>query len=196
MNRIKKYCILLSATLLVSGFGVTGSVAATLTDSTSLTIVHVTSYLNSRTPASITTWKGAWPNSYLVSPEKVTYPPVSGTERLVYLTASMTAHNLGWTTIPSYTPYPRFPNGLNSMICNVYSFDKGKTFELGSWDYLAPTSSGKGLEEGMPDCWIGTMVHSYCEFEGGLCNGRYKSNLYFSEYPATATNCWGSAMKN
>lgn len=165
--------------------------SATLTAATSLTIVHVTSYLNQRTPPSITTWEGDWPQS-----PDAQYLAPNGYEMYV-LNPTMTHHSINWQTIPSYTPYPLFPNGLNSMICNVYVNSPSRTtYELGSWDYLAPYAKGKGLEEGMPDCWMGTMVHSYCEFEAGKCNGRYKSNLMFSVYPTGNTSCWGMEVMN
>lgn len=183
----KKACIGLVVLVMVT-FPICASAA--LTASTSLTIVHVTSFFNKRTPAGITDWLGDWPSSpdagYLVT----------GYREVFMTNATIDPHQLSWSTIPYPLPYAAFANGGSGMICNVYSYDNGQNFELASWDYIGNTSSFKHLERGMPDCWTGTMVHSYCDFEGGICNGRWKSNLRFSLYPPDNTSCWGIQVMN
>ena len=81
---------------------------------------------------------------------------------------------------------------MTGMLAAVWSKDGGKTFTLGSWDYLRATAHGKGIDAGMPDCWMGTMVHSICDRKPDECNGRNRSNLYFTEYPTGNSACWGS----
>ncbi len=180
INNIKKY---LSLALLVSCVVVEGAAAATLTDSTSLTVVNVTALeFNS---IDITQWEGDWPNdpTDLIKPES----------QEVYLNnVHFEPTHQSWNTTPYYTPYPTFPNTVNSMVAAVWSVDGGKTFKLGSWDYLAASTHAKGIEGGMPNCWMGTMVHSICDRKAGECNGRNKSNLYFTEYPSGNTACWGT----
>ena len=175
--------MLLLAALLVSGFIVSGSIAQTLKASTSLTVVNVTELpFNS---VNITKWPGAWPNdpNDLINPQS----------QEVYLyNVHFTRDHMSWSTLPVNTPYPTFPNTVNSMVAAVWSTNGGKTFKLGSWDYLAKNTHAKGIHAGMPNCWMGTLVHSVCDRKAGECNGRNKSNLYFTEYPSGNTNCWGS----
>ena len=179
---VKQYFLLAGMAVLVSCVGVTVSTAATLTDSTSVTVVNVTQFPQSY---DITRWGGAWPSS----PAAAIKP--SGQE--MYLNnVNFGTHNIAWNTTPYLTPYRPFPNTVNSMIAAVWSTDGGKTFKLQSWDYLVSRTHGKGLEHGMPNCWMGTMVHAICDRKPGECNGRYRSNLYFTEYPTGNTSCWGS----
>lgn len=193
IKRMKRYITVLSAVLLLTSGVVEGSVAGTLTASTSLTVVHVTEFLAGS--VDITQWVGAWPQPP-VAP-KTAADIVSPVLQEVYLNdVYFTSHSMAWATYPSATPYPPFSNGINSMICAVWSTDGGKTFKLQSWDYLIPTSKGKGLEEGMPNCWMGTMVHSLCDRKAGECNGRNRSNLIFEEFTSGSTGCWGSAVMN
>jgi len=191
IKRMKKYFTVLSAVLLLTSGVVEGSVAGTLTASTSLTVVNVTEF-----PAGsvdITKWVGAWPQPP-VAP-KTAADIVTPVLQEVYMSkVDFYLNKMEWFVYPSPTPYPRFSNGINSMICAVWSTDGGKTFKLQSWDYLIPTSRGKGLEEGMPNCWMGTMVHSLCDRKAGECNGRNRSNLLFEEFPSGTTSCWGSAV--
>lgn len=193
IKKIKKYLTVLSAVLLLTSGVVEASMAGTLTASTSLTVVHVTEF-----PAGsvdITQWGGAWPQPP-VAP-KTAADIVNPVLQEVYMNkVDFYPHMMEWFTYPYPTPYPRFSNGINSMICAVWSTDGGKTFKLQSWDYLIPTSKGKGLEEGMPNCWMGSMVHSLCDRKAGECNGRNRSNLLFEEYPSGTTGCWGSAVMN
>ena len=183
MNRLIKYFSMFSAALLLTCVVAKGSIAATFTASTSLTVVHVTTLaFNS---VDITQWGGDWPNdpTDVINPES----------QEVYLNnVYFEPIHMSWNTTPYVTPYPVFYNGLNSMIAAVWSKDGGKTFTLGSWDYLTPTAHSKGIEGGMPDCWMGTLVHTICDRKAGECNGRNKSNLYFTEYPSGNTSCWGS----
>lgn len=169
--------------LLVACVVVKSSMAATLTASTSLTVVHVTAFaFNS---VDITQWGGDWPND----PEDLLNP--EGQE--VYLNnVNFTPTSMSWETIPYQLPYPVFPNFMTGMIAAVWSDDNGKTFTLGSWDYLRATAHAKGIDGGMPDCWMGTMVHSICDRKVDECNGRNKSNLYFTEYPSGNSSCWGT----
>lgn len=193
IKRLKKYFTVLSAVLLLTAAGVGSSVAETLTASTSLTVVNVTEFLYGS--VDVTQWPGAWPQPP-VAPETAADigNPVS---QEVYLNnVYFTSHSMAWATFPQATPYPPFYNGINSMISAVFSLDGGKTFKLQSWDYLIPTSNGKGLEEGMPNCWMGTMVHTLCDRKPGECNGRYRSNLIFEEFTSGSTGCWGSAVMN
>lgn len=193
IKRLKKYFTVLSAVLLLTSGGVGFSVAGTLTASTSLTVVHVTEFLHGS--ADITQWVGAWPQPP-VAPKTAAdiVPPVS---QEVYMSkVDFYPHMMEWFTSPRPTPYPRFSNGINSMVAAVWSVDGGKTFKLQSWDYLVPTSTGKGLEEGMPNCWMGTIVHSICDRKEGECNGRNRTNLLFEEFTSGTTGCWGSAVMN
>lgn len=182
-NKVKKYFLVFSATLLVSCVAAKGSIAIALTASTSLTVVHVTEFaFNS---ADTRQWGGDWPNDPddLITPE--------GQE--VYLNnVHFSETHMSWETTPYRLPYTVFPNAMTGMIAAVWSKDKGKTFTLGSWDYLRTTAHAKGIEAGMPDCWMGTMVHSICDRKAGECNGRNRSNLYFTEYPSGNISCWGS----
>ncbi len=176
--------ILTAGAIVLSFSIISGATAASLTASTSATVVNVTEFpFNS---IDITQWSGPWP-----SDPDVVIPAPDGQE--VYLNnVHFTATHMSWETTPYYTPYPSFGNGVNSMVAAVWSKDKGKTFKLGSWDYLSPTSHAKGIEGGMPDCWMGTLVHSICDRKAGECNGRNRSNLYFTEYPTGNTSCWGT----
>ncbi|GAB4332544.1 MAG: hypothetical protein Kow0089_00470 [Desulfobulbaceae bacterium] len=186
MKGLQRYSLMIAAALLVTGLAAT-SFGATLTASTSLTVVNVTKFPSSY---DITHWTGYWPNSPDDTLTSAGAPGVSGKE--VYLDdVHFTSHHMSWMTTPYATPYTPFPNTVNSMICAVWSDDGGKTFSLQSWDYLQRTTHGKGTEGGMPNCWMGTMVHSLCDRKPGECNGRYRSNLYFSEWPTGNTNCWG-----
>jgi len=179
----KEKFMLFAVALLISCIAAKSSIAVPLTASTSLTIVHVTAFaFNS---VDVTQWAGDWPNDPddLITPE--------GQE--VYLNnVYFTPTEISWETNPYRLPYPVFPNGMAGMIAAVWSEDNGKTFILGSWDYLRDTAHIKGIDAGMPDCWMGTMVHSICDRKADECNGRNKSNLYFTEYPSGTASCWGS----
>ncbi len=158
--------------------------AATLTASTSATVVNVTEFpFNS---VDITQWSGSWPSD----PDVVS--PAPGGQEAYLNNVHFTATHMSWETTPYYTPYPPFGNGVNSMVAAVWSTDKGKTFKLGSWDYLASSTHAKHIGGGMPDCWMGTIVHSICDRKAGECNGRNRSNLYFTEYPSGNASCWGT----
>jgi len=180
---IKNRFIVFSMALIVSGIFVKGAIATSLTASTSLTVVHVTEWaFNS---VDITRWEGDWPND----PDDLIIP--EGQE--VYLNnVQFVLPHISWVTTPYRLPYPVFPNAMAGMVAAIWSKDNGKTFTLGSWDYLRATAHAKGIDAGMPDCWMGTMVHSICDRKDGECNGRNKSNLYFTEYPSGNTSCWGS----
>jgi hypothetical protein len=185
ITKITKNRTLLSALLVASCVVVSTAAAASLTASTSLTIVHVTDYQSAGSSA-VPGYTNDWPTS----PDHTT-PVPSGREmslRNVYFTS----HSMDWTTIPSTFPYGTFGNGLNAMVAAVWSKDGGKTFKMLSWDYLRPTTKGKGTEKGMPDCWMGTMIHTICDRKAGECNGRYRSNLFFTEWPSGAAGCWGT----
>lgn len=189
IKRSTKYLTLLSTVLILTSAGV-DTAKADLTASTSLTVVHVTDFVQSK---DITHWAGAWPQPPVApkTANDITMP--SGQE--VYLNnAYFTTHSMSWAVYPKPMPYPQFPNTISAMVAAVWSSDGGKTFKLQSWDYLTPSRTNKGTEHGMPDCWMGTMVHSICDRKGGECNGRNRSNLYFTEYPANAAGCWGSAV--
>ncbi|MBU0663071.1 MAG: hypothetical protein KJ990_00860 [Proteobacteria bacterium] len=190
INRMKKHFTILGTVLLLTSGFVDVSQAG-LTASTSLTVVHVTDFLHGS--ADITTWGGAWPQPPVTPDTATDLGSPQGQE--VYLNdVFFTTHSIKWNTYPYRTPYPPFPNGLSSMICAVWSLDGGKTFKLQSWDYLTPTRHDKGLEEGMPNCWMGSIVHSLCDRKADECNGRNRTNLYFSEFPSGSTGCWGSAV--
>jgi hypothetical protein len=187
IKRMKKCFRIISALVLLSGVMVTGATAASLTTSTTLTVVNVTVF-NGATAVGIPTWEGDWPSGATDS--------MTPGYREVYLdNVAITYHSLTWNTNPYVTPYPVFPNTINSMIAALWSEDGGKTFILQSWDYLANTTHGKGLEHGMPSCWMGTFVHSVCDRKAGECNGRYKSNVYFTpytDYPFENTACYAT----
>jgi len=186
--KINKFWLVTAASLLLTGVVVTSANAAPLTASTSLTIVNVTWFPFSS--VDITRWGGAWPTSPDATLTSTGKPNPSGKE--LYLNeVFLTRHSIWWDPIPRPTPYTPFGNGINSMICAVWSDDGGKTFGLGSWDYLAPTTDGKVTEQGMPNCWMGTIVHTLCDRKPGECNGRYRSNLIFEEWPSGNTSCWG-----
>jgi hypothetical protein len=158
------------------------SIAATLTDSTSLTVVNVTEFPSSH---DITKWGGHWPSS----PSATKIP--TGSELYLY-DVKFTPTKVSWNSNPYIYPYTPFPNTITAMIAAVWSMDGGKTFKLQSWDYLTNGRHDKGTEHGMPNCWMGTMAHSLCDRKAGECNGRYRSNLYFTEYPTGAAACWGT----
>ena len=181
IDKVKKYCLVLSMLLCASCMCINGAIAEPLTASTSLTIVHLTK----ATPQDISRYTGAWPEDYddLIDPDKE--------EQEVYISSVNFGSSLSWATIPTATPYSSWPNGINSILTAVWSKDGGKTFELLSWDYLGPYTSQKHIE-GMPDCWMGTMVSTLCGQKAGECNGEYRSNLYFTEYPSGNANCWGT----
>ena len=114
-----------------------------------------------------------------------------------------TKRSINWSTNPRVIPYPLFTetigqNIFNSLISAIYSIDEGKTFALHTWDYLLATTSGKTNTSSdppeMPDCWMGAMIHSICGSYRKLdeCNGRFRSNVFFSEYPTgeTAYRAW------
>jgi len=156
-----------------------------ITASTSLTVVNAVQFNHGSVPSTIT-WGSDWPGSSdaKLLPE----------EMEVYLSdVHFNTRTMYWTTTPAVTPYKPFPNTINSMIVAVWSLNKGRTFIFQSWDYLAANSSGKGIEKGMPDCWMGTMIHSLCDRKVDECNGRHRSNLYFTEFPTGNNNCWGTA---
>lgn len=192
IKRSKKYFTVVGAVLLLASTGLMDAMAEQpqLTASTSLTIVNVTQFLHSS--ADITTWP-AYPQTPVAPKTAVDIGGPTGQELYIYK-VDFYPHQMEWFTYPSPTPYGRFPNGLSSMVAAVWSQDGGKTFKLQSWDYLRPTTGGKGLEEGMPNCWMGTIVHALCDRKAGECNGRNRSNLMFEEYPSGATGCWGAAV--
>lgn len=179
----KKYFFMSCAALLMTSVAAEGAMATALTASTSLTVVHVTELaFNS---VDITRWEGDWPND----PNDLLIPE----SQEVYLNnVYFTPTHMSWETTPYTLPYPVFPNTMTGMVAAVWSKDKGKTYTLGSWDYLRNTAHSKGIEAGMPDCWMGTLVHSICDRKVGECNGRNKSNLYFTEYPSGNNSCWGT----
>jgi hypothetical protein len=185
--KAKNMCLKAISVMLIAAcvLVVTASFAsAALTASTSMTIVHVTNYMNGTVP-SMSTWEGDWPND--------STDQLNPGYREVYLyNVHFDTHHMSWSTIPAVTPYPVFPNTISSMIAAVWSKDRGKSFVMLSWDYLASTTRTRNLEGGMPDCWMGTMIHSVCDRKAGECNGRYKSNLNFTEYPSGNTSCWGT----
>ncbi len=180
MDGIGRSCLVAGALLCILSFSVATASAEKLSASTVLTIVHLTS----AQPNDISFYPGAWPSS-----KNATLQP-TGME--VYLhNVVFGSHMLSWNTTPRPTPYPSFGNGINSILTAVWSKDGGHTFSLLSWDYLGPTTSYKHLRDGMPDCWMGTMISTLCDQKPGECNGRYRSNLYFTEYPQGAS-CWGT----
>ena len=162
----------------------TSFAATTLSASTSLTVVHVTDF-RAGTAATVPTWEGDWPND----PTDVITP---GSQEVYLHNVHFSSHHMSWSTTPTVTPYRSFPNTVNSMIAAVWSINGGKSFIMQSWDYLAKTTHAKGIEAGMPNCWMGTMVHSVCDRKANECNGRNKSNLYFTEFPSGSTTCWGT----
>jgi len=183
INRVTIFFIVFSVASLVSFVTAKNSTAAALTASTSLTVVHVTEFRVGS--ADVTRWEGAWPNDPddLINPES----------QEVYLNnVHFTATHMSWETTSYRLPYPVFPNAMTGMVAAVWSTDGGRTFKLQSWDYLRSTAHAKGIDAGMPDCWMGTMVHSICDRKADECNGRNRSNLYFTEYPSGNTSCWGT----
>jgi hypothetical protein len=157
------------------------SFAAPITASTSLTIVNVT-VIEGNNFSDSPNWGGAWPSS----PDATINP--TGLEVYLY-GVNLESHSISWQTNPGYTPYFKFPDGVNSILSTVWSTDQGKTFKRISWDYLGPTTHAKELDEGMPNCWVGTYIQTV----NGL-NGELRSNLYFTEYPTGTTNCWGTVL--
>ena len=183
MKTVSTNYIALSCFILALCFLTSSTVAAKLTASTSLTVVNVTSYLSGTAP-NIPTWDGDWPES----PTTDYYPKGQN----VYLNDVHFSHNMTWVTSPYITPYPVFPNTINSMVVAIWSDDNGKTFNMQSWDYLRNSTHDRGLHNGMPNCWMGTMIHTVCDRKAGECNGRNKSNVFFQEYPSGYDNCWGT----
>lgn len=180
--------LLRSLILTVSMLSVVGQVHAVEPASTTLTVVHVTSINYGSVPTSedVTMWP-SWPYTdndehlELVGPEDTI-----GNYVLMFNT-KVEEHQITWGSY-SYT-YPwrvLVAPSLNAMICNVWSEDGGKTYKLVSWDYLTSTSHYIHLSRPFAPGWIGTMVHSFCGFEGDtpdVCNGRYRTNLVFDQYP-------------
>lgn len=181
---VNKKNIALCFVILSVCFFATNTIAASLTASTSLTIVNVTEFRHG-TATTIPGWGGDWPND----PTDLIVP---GAQEVYLNNVHFDSHHMSWNTTPTNTPYPTFPNTVNSMIAAVWSVNGGQSYIFQSWDYLATTTHAKGIEGGMPSCWMGTMVHSVCDRKAGECNGRNKSNLYFTEYPSGNTNCWGT----
>lgn len=156
--------------------------------STSLTIVHVTDY--NTLDNSVTQWP-TWPTG-----PDVQYPldapslPPAGHGVYLYDYVE-TSTRITWETHPHSTPYMAGGNGLNSMLCSVWSTDGGETFRLSSWDYLAPTTHEKRVSGG-DECWVGIMVHSFWDLE------RNRTNLYFSVVPVAPaqhpdpSTCWAT----
>ena len=153
-----------------------------LSNKTSLTVVNVTErrYGKSPTSVDVTKWT-SWPDTNNNNHLKLTTPEIAG--RLYLYDVVYQPKVMNWKSLPHLSPYPDFPNGLNGMICAVWSEDGGRNFILQSWDYVADYSHGKGIEKGMPAQWMGAMVHTLCDFKAGECNGRSRSNLYFSQFP-------------
>ena len=153
-----------------------------LRDRTSLTVVNATELRFGKGPTSadITRWP-AWPNTTADQHFKLTTPE---SDRLYLFDVRYTSTEMSWKSLPHLPPYPAFPNGLNGMICAVWSENGGRTFIVQSWDYVADYSHGKHIAKGMPDGWMGAIVHSFCDFKAGECNGRNRSNLFFSSFPS------------
>jgi hypothetical protein len=184
IKSIQKNSRILGVSMLVLCGMATAANAASLTASTSLTVVNVTEFRHG-TADTVPSWEGDWPNdpTDVITPES----------QEVYLNnVDFTSHHMSWATTPFVTPYPVFPNTVNSMVVAVWSENGGQSYIMQSWDYLANTTHAKGIEAGMPNCWMGTMVHSVCDRKAGECNGRNKSNLYFTEFPSGEANCWGT----
>ena len=182
---------------------------------TSLTIVNVEgrTYGGKLTSVDVTQWStdysatgiktGNWPSipglPVLGSPatsSEITLPSSIWYEVYLY-DVRISPKGQTWSTIPYATPWAGFPStgGLNSMVANVYSIDGGKNFWVHSWDYLGPIVHAKYGEGTWDDCWIGVMVHSFCDFDPEFCNGRFRSNLYFSANNGDP-NCWGVKIMN
>jgi len=194
IGTVKNQLIVIFGVVLLLTTGVSEVKAETLTASTSLRIVHITEFKYG-TNTSLITWP-SWPTGpdhqlSLGTHGQVILEPAGQGNYLDRV--SFTTHSMGWSTSPYLTPYPTFPNTVNSMIAAVWSLNGGQTFIIGSWDYLAKNTHTKGIEGGMPDCYMGTMIHSLCDRKAGECNGRNRSNLYFTEYPNGAS-CWGTAQ--
>lgn len=185
---MKKYCLALC--IMVLGLCVVSSVAQAekLTSSTSLTVVNVTEIV--RGDPDISVYSGAWPNSPDDNPLVMSADEPYETH---LKNVTFTSHSMGWETVPGNTPYTPFYNTVNSMVCAVWSTDGGKTFTSQSWDYLATNTHGKGLHNGMPNCWMGTVIHTLCDRKADECNGRYRTNLRFAIYPSPDSSCWGTA---
>lgn len=184
MKRIKRIFIISAMVLSTVSVLGQGAFAASLKASTSLTIVNVTDF--QANSVDITKWDGDWPR---------TPDAVAPTGLEVYLNqVYFTQFTLRWNTVPYLTPYVPFANGINSIVAAVWSNDQGKTFKLISWDFLVPDTHFKVAEEGMHDCWMGTLVHSICDRSPAECNDRKRSNLYFTEYPSGTVGCWASAI--
>jgi len=193
IKRLRYHFVVLGGLWLLASGAAEVSIAATLTASTSLTVVNVTEFLANSN--DITQWGGAWPQPP-VAP-KTPADIVGPVDQELYIRkVDFYPHTMEWFTTPYPTPYRPFPNGVTSLVCAVWSMDGGKTFKLQSWDYLVSTTKVKSLEAGMPNCWMGTIVHAICDRKAGECNGRNRSNLIFEEYPSGSTGCWGSSVMN
>lgn len=189
MRNIKRFIIVSVMVVSMVSILVQGAFAASLTASTSLTIVNVTQLM----PYSvdITKWEGAWPSN----PDATLDPRQMKANFEVYLNnVYLTSNTISWQTTPKYTPYIPFANGINAITAVVWSEDRGKTFKLASWDYLNPDTTFKVADDGFRDCWTGTMVHTICDRapNPAACNDRKRSNLNFTEYPTGAHGCWGT----
>lgn len=153
----------------------------TLADSTTLTVVNVNTI--GGWGVDVTQWAGSWPNDAddTIRPE--------GQE--VYLNNVVFSENeLTWDTVPEVTPYPTFDTGINSLIAFVSSNDNGQIFTLNSWDFLTNSTHLKSISGGNDDCWRGVLIHSICDKTPGVCNGRYRSNVYFSGSDSWGSECW------
>jgi hypothetical protein len=166
--------------------------AAPLTATTTLTVVNVTrnQYGSVITGEDVTKWS-SWPYTgrdgkahlQLKNPDDFAGDSVRMDD------AKVDRHIITWDSEPFVYPWRVLVSpSLNAMICSVFSEDDGKTFTLISWDYLTSSSHYIHLETPFPDhhVWIGTMVHSFCGFEGytsDKCNGTYRTNLMFEAYP-------------
>lgn len=171
------------AALLLSCVALTGSIAATLTDSTTLTVVNVTQtyYGTVPTGAQVGDWQH-WPPADYMS----LTTPKDNWEVLI-TDVGISWDHMSWKAMPSPYPWPWLVANLNAMIANVWSEDGGKTYKIVSWDYMTAYSTGIHLSTPWRSgIWLGTLVHSFCDFEGtsgDKCNGRYRSNVYFKETP-------------
>jgi len=90
--------------------------------------------------------------------------------------------HIAWSMTPYPLPWARFPNTVAGVLSSVWTNNGGKTWSSLAWDYIGVTTTGKHQEGQTPGNlqWVGIFISTLCDHNPGECNGRERSNLYFT----------------
>jgi len=135
--------------------------AANLTAKTTLTVVNVTSFVDSsKSPSQVKDYKVThklWNVHYEPGWVKWDWSPKEGMSRWPYGSTSLTGR-----------------------VWKIAPLDNGMTYYAVAWDYISNATTVKHRGPTTPSFWIGTMLSSLCD-TNATCNARERTNIQFWE---------------